>query len=80
MRDKILGVLGVLGLTGLLVAGCSGQEPAHSDGPPPQFFQEKFHIDSDGRTVRCLYKEFPNGYGTGVTMSCDWATARVHTK
>lgn len=80
--NKLIGMFGVLGIVGIIVAGC-GTPAAHSDGPPPEFLQEKYQKLSDGRTVMCLYKESGiGGYSTGKTMalSCDWAGAIVHTE
>jgi hypothetical protein len=75
--NRFLGVLGALGLVGVIVAGCAA--PAHSDGPPPPFFQQIYQKLDDGRTVMCLYKVQTSGvYGGGPTMSCDWAGAIVH--
>jgi uncharacterized protein YcfL len=89
---KLLATLGVLSLA--LVGCASEPEPKTYDNgyvepvatqvapaagaAEPQFFQEVFQKDSDGRTVRCFYKREHVAQGGGVTMSCDWAGAIVH--
>lgn len=63
----------LIGVGALFFSACveaSTAVPAQSD--TGKFFEEKYQLLPDGRTVLCLYKERFTGYGGGNTMSCDW--------
>lgn len=65
-------------ITAITLASCGSSTPAHSDGPPPEFFQERYQKLKDGRTILCLYREEDSyGYSKAV-VDCDWAGAIVH--
>jgi hypothetical protein len=82
MKNRTMQLIALGALAAGILVGCGASAPAPAEAEKSGgFFEDKWHLMPDGRTVYCLYKEGRIGghsSGNPPAMACDFAGATVH--